>query len=495
MINTDKTQPFFDALLQHDVKAFIEKAPFLKTLDENYELSKAERLAFAKISFLAGEENLKTELLATLPYLQKLHPHHQGFLANTLIFILETWNPVYKDYFLPLLPDRIMLDQLAFNLARLYARLEQKKLMLEAVRSARDLGIDAIEFSTETDFDSFQNDEDFIKEVDVFTSWEYEQPIYDLVQFNLDVRFYHQNMRQINIDSIGIDYLETRGIFPDSIRRMSKLTHLSIANYSAGLPLPKDILNTLNQLMSVSFQPLEWGTPFPEELLELNLKQLEIPEYVLTTVSNYKNLECIHLHCKDAIEAIKEVVSYFPKIKFLHLSAMEGYEIKIPKEVEYLQNLERLTLEGPINNISKAFAKLNNLKKLRIQTGGTFSFHKEITALEHLEELTIVGSHFVEIPNSFGQLKKLKKLSLAYSYNEYMLTESKSRGAIRVKPIPLPRCFGELESLEELDLSFCAIDDLQPLSKLRKLKKVKIVGTKIKNADIVELTANIQREL
>lgn len=471
--------PFLEALEHNNFTQFLATVPLLGKLETPYVLNKAQRMALVKMSVQVDASRRHQAFFETLPFLKQLFPHHQGFLANVLSMLLEEEGETHWNAFSQLLPERPMVKELAFHLARWYARQRNKDAMLLALRDALDLGMEVETFYTTTDFEPFWEDEDFKNELDAVPVSEYCQPLYLLISFNLAPAYYQKGMRYTHLTGLTLDFNATQGVFPKNVGKMKKLEHLSLMNYSVGLELPKDLLRSLPLLSSLSFQPLEWGVPFPKELYELPLKKLEIPEYAISSAAQFDTLEQLYLQCQNSKAAILDVVKHFGTIKHLGLIALKGQEITLPEEITELKHLESLHIYGPLNSLPHSFAHLQKLNDLRIQADGPFVFYDTLTELKNLETLEIISSYFVNFPDTLGKLKKLRRLSLAHSFNPYLLKESISRGEIPVKRIPLPENFAALENLEELDISFCGVNEVKSLSKLKHLQRVDLTGTDV----------------
>ncbi|MEM6895249.1 MAG: leucine-rich repeat domain-containing protein [Bacteroidota bacterium] len=481
-MNILQISPFLKALDQSDAKAFIETASVLRSLPAPYKLSKKERFAFGSIMDQVAHLKDKTCFLDTLQDLKQLQDFHPGFLADTLGVILDTkTEEIYKDSFLALLPERIFYLPLLFRLCRLHARLEEKTLLLKYMQTALDLGMAPDEFRNNADFEIFQNDIDFSKQLQTAVPL-YIPPLYIDFLWDGHIQNYNQSNRRINTRALRLDYHETQRRFPERIFEMKNLEHLSLVNYSSGLPLPLDFLQSLERLTSISWVPSEWGTPFPTQLLEFRLTALEVPEYVLESIAQLPHVKKLYLHCKTLEQTLRNRYKTLHGVKHLTISALWEHELQIPKEIGELKQLESLCIEGSVSGIPESFSNLRSLKHLRILTDKNDKiFPKVITQLKDLEVLEIIGAPFTEIPASLGQLQKLKRLSLAHSFNEYLYQKSTSRGKIDVPPVALPNCFGNLENLRELDLSYCAVDDISVLSKLKRLQVLHLVGTPVKN--------------
>lgn len=109
-----------------------------------------------------------------------------------------------------------------------------------------------------------------------------------------------------------------------------------------------------------------------------------------------------------------------------------------------------------------------NLRTLEIFRGldqrRTFVIPKEIGNLTKLEELTLGGIAYKKLPDTLGNLKRLRTLSLSYA----AVLDS------------LPATIGKLTALESLEAAASGLRDLPPgIGKLTKLKELSLAGSKL----------------
>ena len=109
-------------------------------------------------------------------------------------------------------------------------------------------------------------------------------------------------------------------------------------------------------------------------------------------------------------------------------------------------------------DINPAVKSLTHLKWLSISSNRLFEFPPIITTYTNLEYLNATGNGYTELPDNFGNLRKLDSLFLDHPQFGSSVKE-------------LPESFGNLENLSYLDLAGLGLKNLpESFSKLKSLK-------------------------
>jgi len=192
-----------------------------------------------------------------------------------------------------------------------------------------------------------------------------------------------------------------------------------------------DVFNSLNHLKELSieycgveienFKSLEilkyknlcWrsNNPFPENIDVLkNLKELyfegehikNLPE----TIANLDKLEKLYINCPS----LKTLPNTLGNLKELHLKT--DYIKSLPETIYNLIKLEKLTLDCESLILSEEIGQLKNLAKLTLMSDEYYiSKNKLPESICYLSNLKYLHLKYeVELPENFGNLKKLEKL-------------------------------------------------------------------------------------
>ena len=180
-----------------------------------------------------------------------------------------------------------------------------------------------------------------------------------------------------------------------------------------------------------------------------------IPQAVLKLDS----LEVLDLSDNACIEFLPMWIGKLKKLRHLNLSHTKQLRT-IPDEIGDLTNLEQIDLvDSGIIVLPDVFHHLQSLKTLDLKNCERLeSIPRSIGSLKNLQELDLHSAiKLKRLPEQIGRLRKLNKLNLSYTNLLY-----------------LPFSIGKLKSLEELDLSCTKHLETIPedISKLRNLHRL-----------------------
>lgn len=256
--------------------------------------------------------------------------------------------------------------------------------------------------------------------------------------------------------------------------------------------------------------------PFPDDV-DTALKSFDLAKFTFW----YKNNHIVGLYFSHSdLQKIPESIGNLSKLRFLFIGS--SYFINsFPSTFKNLQCLEVLILdntldEAPIVNIEfpDVFKDLKNLKKIMIEGQFNILFPPSFVELESLEELYLdscfisttqtnfllnfnvknqyhIAHPVYDLPDNFGKLKSLKKLTLyslgmAFSGIENLpeslgkLTSLTELNLSECDTIQNIEIIFDITSLENLNLSYCKIKFLSKnISKLKNLKELNLSYNKL----------------
>jgi len=252
------------------------------------------------------------------------------------------------------------------------------------------------------------------------------------------------------------------GEIPSWIGELKKLTHLSISGDNIK-SIPPEIGN-LNRLHSLVID-CKNISQLPSEIFNCPLVSMEISNSEITSFPK----------SFGKLKKMRKLILIRNKIK------------KLPDVVYSWEMLTELIICGPIPcmktpsffHVSEKTGNLNNLKKLTIKTSLIKQIPNSLGGCP-LEELTLDGI-FETLPNTFGNLSKLKKLHLDSSKLKSLPNSFGKLSDIEILSIStnenlkLPESFGNLRSLQDLSLYAKNMVSLpKSLGKCTSLKKITI---------------------
>ena len=227
----------------------------------------------------------------------------------------------------------------------------------------------------------------------------------------------------------------------------------------------------------------------PEQVLALKgLKVLGAYGNSITTIASLKklpNLEQLFIADNQLTKIPKELKSLS---RLRKLDLLNNYAITDEGVVGELQALEELSMGNShkIGLLPRGIFGLRKLRTLKLvihsrmdhdDLGGLAAIHK----LENLESLTIHGAALTALPETFSQLKKLKKLDL--KDNEKLVDVDALRDLPALEELNLACCpitrlgasFGTLKGLAKVDLSYNEpLEDISGLRDLPALHELKL---------------------
>ncbi len=197
----------------------------------------------------------------------------------------------------------------------------------------------------------------------------------------------------------------------------------------------------------------------------------------------------------SSFATLSEALSSPESVKYLDIS--EQGLTKIDLEIDTFPNLIALSInDEEITTIPKSIFKSENLRFLALANNDSLKeFDNEVFNMKSLEELWlsgtpikikdviktnntlkilwIAGCDLFELPESFSNLIALKELQI-YGNNFKDIPES----------------IFNLQSIEVLNLSACPLTSIDPkkFKQLKKLRKLRLVSTNIKEDDIKKVS-------
>ncbi len=254
---------------------------------------------------------------------------------------------------------------------------------------------------------------------------------------------------KINILNLkDLDYIFREDRYPDFFTKLINLEDITLNCIGQIL---KDDFHSLKKLKSIELRDLknldEINFSAFEDLNKLELKYCK--NSLVLNLSNQNNLTNLNINgCNikniqiennpllesidfEQIDCAKLIIKNCPKLKYIRF-----YRSGLTPEFE--------------------FSKLNELKKLELNSSTINNFNDFISMNNHIEILSIKDCHSFEMPQSYGQLKNLKELKI-------------ERCNLKI----LPDLIGDLENLEILNLSNNELKSIpESLANLNKLKTI-----------------------
>jgi Leucine-rich repeat (LRR) protein len=230
-----------------------------------------------------------------------------------------------------------------------------------------------------------------------------------------------------------------------------------------------DVFSQLNSLhtLSIGFNGL---TEFPLNILKANnLEELtlwaeEKIKEIPSEINNLKSLSVLRI----AYLGINELPKSIGDLSNLKEISLEYSPISIlPEEFCSLQRLEKFSMYGeskkslPLKELPQCFGNLKKLKELQIDNLNIESLPDSFSNLSSIETINIENTkNLKQLPENFGNLTTLKNLNLSYT------------------PIKnLPSDFGNLATLQNLNLTSTSLTALpENFGKMNNLRKLVIDG-------------------
>lgn len=161
---------------------------------------------------------------------------------------------------------------------------------------------------------------------------------------------------------------------------------------------------------------------------------------------------------------------------------------KIPNEITLFENLEELLINYSILEIPESIGDLRNLKKLNLSNNKIKYLPNSLNSLRNLEELILNSNKFKIISNEFSNLQNLKRLELNYNKLKsipnfvFELKNLKILDLSHNKISEIPNSIGKLTKLSTIDLGENLIQKIpNTFTSLKSLKSINLSQNRIKN--------------
>jgi len=216
----------------------------------------------------------------------------------------------------------------------------------------------------------------------------------------------------------------------------------------------------------------------------IHIKHLTLWSYCdFTKLKPMTHIEELHTVVRNTETDSKQIAAFFPNLKKIEIWGSHLKEGKLPNEIGNLSLLESLHLIScGLRDMPDSIANLKNLRELNLRGLPMNSFPEVITQLENLENLEISAA-LPKLPDSLSNLKKLKKLDLSHALNGANMDVAGSFKQKKLYLKPIPEVIGKLKNVEELNLDICGVFDISPITSLKKLKKLDLQYSALKNCD------------
>ncbi|WP_171062823.1 leucine-rich repeat domain-containing protein [Larkinella sp. C7] len=191
-------------------------------------------------------------------------------------------------------------------------------------------------------------------------------------------------------------------------------------------------------------------------------------------LSGLNDLRVLYLEVDSAtaFRGLWEAISQLKRLQRLTIvqvyspAAVRVSTLTLPASLQQLTQLERLELHLWRSDLTQTFSTLAGMPKLRklifSGNGDMTPFPVELARVGQLTSVTIQsGKNLVQIPESLGELKKLKELNFNY---------------LQLAPGVDWSILSKLTELETLRMSYTNLNALPDLRNLKKLKSVDVQG-------------------
>jgi len=262
-------------------------------------------------------------------------------------------------------------------------------------------------------------------------------------------------------------------------RAIGKLKNLKSIHFPLFLnKLPSSFYN-LEKLESLNFRMTRL-TELSEAIGKLkNLKELVISEEmekIPASIYNLEKLECLMFY-GDAPKELPEAIGNLKNLKKISLS--EGLE-KFPASIFRLENLENFIIHSrKITELPEAIGNLKNLKRF-YSYASLEELPANIGSLEKLEFLGLVSERLKILPDVIGDLKNIEELELSKTALTTLPETIGQLIKLKILELPpsletLPKEISNLKYLETLDLSRTVVKELpETIDQLTFLKTLKL---------------------
>lgn len=270
------------------------------------------------------------------------------------------------------------------------------------------------------------------------------------------------------------------------LSNLNEITSIRFDNYIDKIDIPlaiNDYPNITGLYFSGSSGENLYQTPDNLEKF-IHIKKLTLWSYCdFTKLKPMPHLETLHTVVQNTEEDTRNIVALFPDVKHLEIWGGHLKNQNLPDEIANLTALESLHLVScGLENLPKSFVNLKKLKELNLRGLTMNTFPEVITQLENLEILEI-SQPLAKLPDELSNLKNLRKLNLNSALNGANMDVAGSFFNEKVYLKPIPEVIGKLKNLEDLNLAICGVFDITPILPLKKLKKLNLQYSALKNCD------------
>ncbi|KAL6136360.1 hypothetical protein ACLB2K_061655 [Fragaria x ananassa] len=259
---------------------------------------------------------------------------------------------------------------------------------------------------------------------------------------------------------------ETSYALPEFVERMHKLKMLLVINYTSCAKLDNfHLLGSLSNLRSLRLDGIDLSSITKSPVQLKNLHKLYLRECG-------RDLKLSHIIFPNLKEIVFESCSFWELrgvfCELIHLTKLKitsrSWLSGLSEAFANLVNLETLTLDVCLLEIPESIGNLRKLKLLKINNDRDLKkLPEQMGMLKCLRHLIIEGCSWLSaLPESIGNLVNLEVLSLRYCTSLSELPES-IRNLQKLNILDMYRCIG----IEELPENF---------GKLKSLMKLQMVG-------------------
>lgn len=269
------------------------------------------------------------------------------------------------------------------------------------------------------------------------------------------------------------------------LSNLNEITSIRFDNYTDKIEIPLSI-NDYPNITELYFSGTKedlYQTPDNLEKL-VYIKKLTLWSYCdFTKMQPMVHLEKLDVVVKNTEEDTRNIVALFPNLKSIEIWGGHLKNQNLPNEIGNLTLLESLHLVScGLENLPKSFVNLKKLKELNLRGLPMNTFPEVITQLENLEILEI-SQPLAKLPDELSNLKNLRKLNLNSALNGANMDVAGSFFNEKIYLKPIPEVIGKLKNLEDLNLAICGVFDITPILPLKKLKKLNLQYSALKNCD------------
>ena len=265
--------------------------------------------------------------------------------------------------------------------------------------------------------------------------------------------------------------------FPDNISELKSLEYLNLS-HNKFVEIPREI-SVLAKFKSLKQLDLSYNqlVELPRELGVLtNLKSLNVStntelKVIPNSIHKLKSLEELNADV-SILEQLKPNSNELTKLVLLKLNNSTLKPDIFSSNIQYLKNLEKIEILGPVVSIPKSISALNNLRTLDLIGNNSEELAPGLEHLPNISELSLTFCNIKTLDFKINKDNKIKKLDLSHNRIEY-----------------LPHNISVFSQLEELDLSY---NDIRPKPEL-----IEIIGS-LKNLRTVKMqngASNVINEL